>query len=351
MHLQRLLLLAFVAVVVADEATVTTPFGTLQGLLNPQAREFRGVPYAAPPVGALRWKSPGAPVPWSGTRNATADGNGCLQRCHEPPKACPAIVAEDCLYLNVFTPRAVSAFAPPWPVLLFIHGGNFRDSHGGGPLYNSSALASSQGVLVVSINYRLGVQGFLHANDTRDASPAAITGNYGLQDQRAALQWVQSSIASFGGDPTRVTLSGQSAGSMSAAAHLISPASAGLFHGVILISEPFALPFRTPLSAYDAAAAVMDAANCSAAAGMRGFPSPAECMRAQSVEALLDAQDAAASNVVADLRELLQIFMPFCPTTGTPDVPNWPLYSWQGRPGAAPVADVPIMVGTVSQGE
>lgn len=337
-----------------DESVVVTPLGILQGIVNPIAREFRGVPFATPPVGALRWKSPLPAVPWNGTRDATADGPGCIQHCGEPAPACPATISEDCLQLNVFTPRLADVTAP-LPVLVFWHGGNFRDGFEGGPLYNGSELAANERLVVISATYRLGLLGFLAAN-VSDAgasvstSPDDITGNYGLQDQRQALRWVQDNIAAFGGDPTRVTISGQSAGAMSVASHLISPASQGLFTAAVMLSEPFALPFRNVPQALEIAAAVLDLANCSVAAGMRGFGTPAACMRSLSVDTLVAVQIAAMSDIAADLSELLQVFMPFPPTYGPGlDVPNWPLYSFQGRPGAAPVADVPIMAGTTSQ--
>ncbi len=248
--------------------------------------------------------------------------------------------------LNIYTPRAASIPPAGLPVLVWIHGGNFRDGFGGGLLYNGSVL-TQQGMVVVTINYRLGVLGWLFTNAS--AADGGITGNYGLQDQRAALAFVRDNIAPFGGDPARVTLMGQSAGAMSTATHLVSPASRGLFHAAVLLSEPFALPFRTVATALDMGAVVLGHANCSAASGMQGLPSPAACMRAQSADALLAAQVRSYPDPNADWAELLQIFMPMCPTMGTQDVPNWPLDSFQGRAGAAPVMDVPILMGTTSE--
>jgi para-nitrobenzyl esterase len=340
-------LLLLVASSLADESIVNTPLGAVQGVLTPLAREFHGLPYASPPVGALRWAAPTPPAPWAPSlRPATADGPGCMQECLEPSAACPLSVGEDCLYLNVYTPRARAIPPAGLPVLVWIHGGNFRDGFGGGPLYNGSVLAQ-QGMIVVTINYRLGVFGWLLTNATSDGG--GITGNFGFQDQRAALAFVRDNIAPFGGDPSRVTLMGQSAGAMSTASHLVSPASRGLFHGAVLLSEPFALPFRTVATALDMGAVVLGHANCSAASGMQGFGSPAACMRAQPAAALLAAQLKSYPDPNADWAELLQIFMPMCPTVGTADVPNWPLDSFQGRAGAAPVLDVPIMMGTTSQ--
>ena len=294
-----------------DESIVTIPgLGDVQGVLNPIAREFRALPYAAPPIGALRWKSPTPPVSWAPTTLlAAVDPPGCLQVCTQPPKGCPVVVKEDCLYLNVFTPRLTATTPPPWPVLVFAHGGNFRDGSAGSVLYNGSTYAASQNQIFVAINYRVGVQGFLHANASSDSDANAITGNYGIQDQRAALLWIRNHISAFGGDPSQVTFSGQSAGAMSVAAHLISAPSAGLFYRAVMFSEPFALPFRSPLSAYDAAAAVLDYSNCSYAKGMRGLASPGACLRSLSGDDLLAAQLAAAKDPLDDWRELLQIFM------------------------------------------
>ena len=330
-----------------DESLVTTPLGAVQGVLNPSSREFHALPYAAPPTGALRWAAPAPVAPWApSVLNATVDGPGCVQVCLEPSAACPMVTQEDCLYLNVYTPRAAAIPPAGLPVLVWIHGGNFRDGFGGGSLYNGSVLAQ-QGMIVVTINYRLGVMGWLFTNATADNG--GITGNFGFLDQRAALTFVRDNIAPFGGDPKRVTLMGQSAGAMSTASHLISPGSAGLFTAAVLLSEPFALPFRTVATALDMGSVVLGHANCSFASGMQGFASPAACMRAQPADALLAAQVKSYPDPNADWAELLQIFMPLCPTVGTPELGNWPLDSFQGRAGAAPVLDVPIMMGTVSQ--
>ena len=215
---------------------------------------------------------------------------------------------------------------------MFLQGGTFRDGFGGGPLYNGSDLASGafqanssspQQAIVVSINYRLGVFGFFYS-DTNATDGGAITGNYGLADQRAALVWVRENIAAFGGDPTRVLLWGQSAGAMSIAAHLISPGSTGLFHAALAVSEPFALPFHDVASSRAATAEVAWYAGCPASLG----PDTTRCLRALPAATLLSAQVAAAGNA-SDDTSLLQSFMPWSPTTGTRavdtvfELPNW----------------------------
>ena len=338
----RFLLPVFAAAeLLADPALVTIPgLGAARGTLNALAREFRGLPYAAP---AVRFAAPAPALPWSGVRDATADGPGCPQNCTEPAGVCPPRVSEDCLLLNVFTPLGATA-ASRLPVLVFFHGGAFRDGFGGGELYNGTFLAAGtrDPAIIVPVSYRLGAFGFLFGTGQDAPNGDDPTGNYGILDQRAALQWVREHIAAFGGDPQRVTIWGQSAGSMSVATHLISPGSRGLFAGAVLDSEPLSLPFRAPPSAASLAAALVRAAACDTAA-------PAACLRALSMEALLAAQAAAARNLSADLPfSLLQAFVPFTPTTGTPDVPNAPLASFQGLQGAAPVADVPIAITSVA---
>ena len=330
---------------VADPSIVSIPgLGSVRGVLNPLAREFRALPYAAPPA---RFAAPTAPLPWNGVRDATVDGPGCYQSCTEPAGVCPTSVSEDCLLLNIFTPLDANA-SSLLPVIVFFHGGAFRDGFGGGTLYNGTFLATGarDPAIVVSVSYRLGAFGFLFGSGAEPPAPDDPTGNFGILDQRAALTWVRANVAAFGGDAQRVTIWGQSAGAMSVATHLISPGSAGLYSSAVLDSEPFALPFRSVDSARALAAAVSVAASCDAAT--QNTQSPAACLRALSADALLAASTVAAHNITADLPfSLLSIFVPFTPTTGTPDVPNTPLLSFQGAPGAARVADVPISVTTV----
>jgi para-nitrobenzyl esterase len=213
--------------------------GDLEGLEAGGVQVFRGVPYAAPPVGALRWRPPQAVPAWSGVRSATRFGHSCWQAVspqgfgpwtHE--YVVPGDISEDCLYLNVWTPARRSGRLP---VLVWIHGGGFNSGSGAIPIYDGQALAR-RGVVVVTLNYRVGVFGFLqHPELTKEAGSGPV-GNFGLQDVAAALRWVQANITAFGGDPARVTLAGQSAGGMAVAELIAMPSARGLFSGAIIES-------------------------------------------------------------------------------------------------------------------
>jgi para-nitrobenzyl esterase len=213
---------------------VTIAQGELRGAAEPGLRVFKGIPYALPPVGDRRWKPPAPPARWRGARDATRFGPSCLQ----PPVPAasvyadpPAATSEDCLTLNVWTPdRAVKA-----PVIVWIHGGSLRIGGSAEPLYDGAAFAR-RGVVFVSINYRLGVLGWLAAPALSAESPDRVSGNYGLLDQIAALRWVKGNIAAFGGDPGNVTVMGESAGALSVTYLLTSPLARGLFGKAILES-------------------------------------------------------------------------------------------------------------------
>lgn len=192
---------------------------------------FKGIPYAAPPVGPLRWHAPQPPAGWQGVRDATHFSPACMQ---QPSRRIPATsMNEDCLYLNVWTPNLHPA--TPVPVLVYIHGGAFTAGAASLPVYDGASLAS-RGAVVVNFNYRLGVFGFLAHPDLTAASPHHASGNYGLLDQMAALRWVRRNIAAFGGNPRNVTVFGESAGATSVGYLMISPLAAGLFDRAILES-------------------------------------------------------------------------------------------------------------------
>ena len=191
---------------------------------------FKGVPFAAPPVGELRWKAPQPVAPWQGIRKATEFGARCMQGPIYDDMVFRDEPSEDCLYLNVWTPKAASS--KPLPVMVWIHGGGFVAGSASEPRQDGERLAE-KGVIVVGINYRLGVFGFLAHPELTKESGHAASGNYGLLDQVAALQWVQKNIAAFGGDPGRVTIFGESAGSSAVSALMASPLAHGLFQRAI----------------------------------------------------------------------------------------------------------------------
>jgi para-nitrobenzyl esterase len=199
---------------------------------DPSVTVFRGIPYAAPPVGDLRWRAPQPPAPWEGVRKADHFSANCTQRLRDSLGPWTAeyqphgTVSEDCLYLNVWT--AASSEREKRPVLFYIHGGAFTDGSGDVPVYDGENLAK-MGIVVVTINYRVGALGFFTHPELTKESGHHSSGNYGLLDQVAALQWVRRNIAAFGGDPARVTIAGQSAGAASVHYLTASPLARGLF--------------------------------------------------------------------------------------------------------------------------
>lgn len=210
--------------------------GVLAGKAADGTEAFLGVPYAAPPVGALRWRAPGPVRPWSGQRDAARFGPACYQGLASPwgPYTQEFIAAtpisEDCLTLNLWRP---SGTPKRLPVVVFIHGGAFAGGAGSVPIYDGAKLAK-RGLIVITINYRVGVLGFLaHPDLTAEASGS---GNYGLLDQVAALRWVKANAARFGGDPARVTIAGESAGAASVNDLQVMPTARGLFSRAISFS-------------------------------------------------------------------------------------------------------------------
>jgi para-nitrobenzyl esterase len=207
---------------------VKTETGLVRGVPGRDANitVFKGLPYAAPPVGNLRWKMPQRARAWQGVRIADKFGNGCAQNF--PTAGFPK--SEDCLYLNVWTPA--KAGDATLPVMVWIHGGGLRVGSASEPIYDGEELAR-KGVVLVTFNYRLGVFGFFSHPELTKESPNHASGNYGFIDQLLALQWVSRNIAAFGGDPKQVTIFGQSAGGGSVNAQLASPRSEGLFRAAI----------------------------------------------------------------------------------------------------------------------
>lgn len=262
---------------------VTTTSGAVRGVRNAGISTFHAVPYAAAPVGAARFQPPSPPLPWPGVRDAIAPGPVAPQ----PPSRLERVMGpirhagpqhEDCLSVTVWTPGTDGNR----PVLVWLHGGGFSSGAGSAEWYSGERLAAAGDIVVVSVNYRLGALGFLALEPG--------TGNQGLLDMVAALRWVQANIAAFGGEPTRVTVAGQSAGALSALAMMASPEVSGLFRRVILQSGPFGLPPDQPA-----------AAQATAELFRATLDVPASALHDVPVAALLDAQLRVAAATAAPL--------------------------------------------------
>src|SRR5271155_1401040 len=195
-------------------------------------RIFRGIPFAQPPVGDLRWRPPVPAEGWKGVRQAVTFGSRCMQHPVFGDMNFPNGMSEDCLYLNVWTPAGAGKSDAALPVLVYFYGGGFVAGDSSEPRYDGESLAK-QGIVFVSMNYRLGLFGFLAHPDLTKESPHHGSGDYALLDQNAALHWVQKNISAFGGDPKRVTIGGESAGSISVSAQMASPLSKDLINGAI----------------------------------------------------------------------------------------------------------------------
>ena len=288
--------------------TVVLASGAVEGVVEESMRVFRGIPYAEPPVGALRWRAPVPKAAWKpAVVDASTDGNGCPQICDMPKLACPVKQSEDCLFLNVFAPLAQPT--KPLPVSLFIHGGDFFQGFGGGALYTGKSFVAG-GTIFVSMNYRLGALGFAYSGDASKHSDDLI-GNYGLMDQTLVLEWVRDNIAAFGGDPAAVTLFGESAGGMSVGTHMVTPSSTALFHRGMIESEPFALPFRTT-STYPAYTREF-AHKAGCGDGVINLKRYEPCLRNVSTAKLLAAQTAVRTVPLAMVLSVTDLFIPFSP--------------------------------------
>jgi para-nitrobenzyl esterase len=259
----------------ATPPQVRTKQGTVEGLQVKGVREFLGIPYAAPPVGDLRWRLPIATKPWEGVRRAMQFGPACAQVTTLGAFAGPTNNNEDCLTLNVFTPGIGTS--SKLPVLIWIHGGGNMD--GSSRDYDASRLAALGKTVVVTINYRLGLLGWL-AHPALDAEGHPFA-NYGLLDQQLALKWVKDNIAAFGGDPGNVTLGGQSAGSIDAEANVASPLATGLFQRAIFESVVFD---GIPLQAAEKTGTDFAAA---AGCGKGATPEVAACLRRLPVQRIM----------------------------------------------------------------
>jgi carboxylesterase type B len=255
--------------VVSQSLIVTTNDGKISGRTTGSVDHWLGIPYAQPPVGALRWEPPQPAAAWTGVRAAINYGNECTQFGN------PTINTEDCLYLNVFAPAVIPTGAK-LPVLFWIHGGG--NVSGSGDQFDGSLLAQSDNIIVVTINYRLGPFGIL---DLPGLSSAEPTGNFSLLDMEEALRWTQSNISAFGGDPSKVTIAGESAGGMAVCSLLASPPAKGLFSAAIM--ESGSCRGNSEATAKAEALAVAKAAGCPTAA------TAAACMRGKSEGTVLSA--------------------------------------------------------------
>lgn len=212
-----------------------TRYGKVEGIRDGNVSVWKGIPYAAPPINSLRFRAPQEPEPWEGIREAKKFGPAAMQFERETMMFLgdsPTIKSEDCLYLNIWSPGADRKRRP---VMVWIHGGSFMYGSGSSNLYDGKSFADKGNVVVVTINYRLGVFGFLHLGEIGGAEYSA-SGNCGLLDQAAALRWVYENIEAFGGDPNNITIFGESAGSVSVGSLLTMPIVKGLFNKAILQS-------------------------------------------------------------------------------------------------------------------
>ncbi len=274
---------------IKNEPVVQVTGGRIEGVLNRagDVYSYKGIPFATPPVGALRWKAPQPVVPWSGVRRADAFGPSPVQGAPSPfgPWSAEYLIpktpiSEDCLYLNVWTGKQA---ARKKPVLVWIYGGGFGSGGSGVPIYDGEATARN-GIVFVSVNYRVGPFGFFAHPELTGESGNQASGNYGLMDQIAALKWVQQNIVRFGGDPANVTIAGQSAGSMSVNCLVASPLASGLFTKAIAQSGArFATPYPSLLEAEDDGKKTARALGASTLADLRALPAEALLKQAQAM--------------------------------------------------------------------
>ena len=239
----------------ASGPVVQTHYGKVQGAMVSGINDFLGIPYAAPPVGNLRWVAPQAPASWNGTLQATSYSAYCPQGFSEIG---PGGGSEDCLYLNVQAPATATA-SSNLPVMVWIHGGGLTT--GSGQEYDGTSLIQAGNVVYVSFNYRLGLLGFMALPALAKQDPHGSSGNYGLLDQQAAIAWVRQNIAAFGGNPNKITIFGESAGGQSTIDQLVSPLL-GKVSSAIIESGAYARSLPTQASQQTAGQAIAASLNC-----------------------------------------------------------------------------------------
>jgi para-nitrobenzyl esterase len=299
----------------ATPPVITTADGRVSGLRTGQLDRYHGIPFAAPPVGALRWSAPWPPAPWQGVRDGTRTGPACAQT---GPLA--LLSSEDCLYLSVARPGG-APLTGRLPVILYIHGGAFVG--GTGETFDPTGLVTGGPAIVVTTNYRLGPLGSLAL-----PSMGGDAGDFALEDLIAALRWTRSNAAAFGGDPSNVTIMGESAGSVNVCALLAAPSASGLFERAIMDSGPCTWKLPTLAQASQSSLAL---------AAKVGCPDPATaqaCLRTRSASELMTAG--------ADDTEIFNSFT-YAPATGGATLPLSPAQAlWNGR-----LAHVPLLMGSI----
>ncbi|CAF1450255.1 unnamed protein product [Rotaria sp. Silwood1] len=282
--------------------TVSTNYGDVVGYETDVARIFYGIPFAQPPVNDLRWQHPVPIGKWSpNVINATKPPPACPQPpCKVPPILCPAVLSEDCLYLNIFTPLPTQSLrSTPLPVMIFITGGNFQFLDASAPIYESERFVNTTNIVLVFIQYRLGILGFLATG----TGPNDIKGNFGILDQRLAIAWVKANIDAFGGDPNEITLFGQSAGGQSTALHYVTSDMQSFFQRAIIQSAPLTIPFRTYLEYVTPTVLLAEQLHCAVG--------DIACFRRASFQDIVRAQEI-INNMITSFRILL-FFEPWVP--------------------------------------
>ena len=359
---KSLLILSVLALFGCSKA-VNTPVltiegGQVQGVTTelPGVLVYRGIPYAAPPLGELRWKEPQPVVPWQGVKVCDRFGHPSYQAVHYPGGyttewgyGAESPYSEDCLYLNVWT-KASGQPEKKLPVALWIHGGGYREGWGTEPEFYAEEWGAKD-VVLVSINYRLGVFGFLTHPELSAESPHGVSGNYGILDQIEALKWIKKNIAQFGGDPDNVMIFGQSAGAGSVKTLCESPLARGLFHKAVIMSGG---GLTVPMAAPAAPPAGRPAAAPAAAAMMRFRPSNLKEAEAATKEVLdwagltdLKKMRAASTETIYALSTIYNgATGKFGYITGSPIVDGYvSLESFDDAAKDGTLADVPYMIG------
>lgn len=306
-------------------APVTTQEGEVRGFQEnaPEACAWKGIPYAAAPVGDLRWRATKPALARTGVFDATQVGMSCPQKEEITSGGKSVGFSEDCLFLNIWSPKKDGDF----PVMVFFHGGGFQQGSGGYGMYNGKYLAGEKDVVLVTVNYRLGNLGYLALPELKSEDPNGSTGNYGILDQVQALKWLKANVKNFGGDPGRITIFGQSAGAMSVCALMVSPLSEGLFERAISMSGPCELFFSLD-EGFERGKKMVETVGCSG-------DNVLACLRSKPFESL----------VVKSGNRLLNLGVTYAPHVDGYVLPDFPIKMMaQGK-----YHKVPFMVGNTRE--